>query len=68
MGITFKEDVVDIRNSKLVDLAHEYGVALIDEPNGLYDVIVLAFGHKEYIQMTPDDFQKLSKDEISCLI
>lgn len=87
MGITFKEDVADIRNSKVVDLvkelmdysihvhvvdphgcpnelAHEYGVTLVDEPIGLYDLIVLAVGHNEYIQMTSDDFQKLSKDEI----
>lgn len=87
MGITFKEDVSDIRNSKVVDLvkelmdysihvhvidphgcpnelSHEYGITLIDEPVGLYDIVVLAVGHKEYIEMTPKDFQKLSKDEI----
>lgn len=87
MGVTFKEDVADIRNSKVVDLvkelmdfsihvhvidphgcpnelAHEYGITLIDEPFGLYDIIVLAVGHKEYIQMTSEDFEKLSKDEI----
>ncbi|WKL45056.1 nucleotide sugar dehydrogenase [Flavobacterium sp. ZE23DGlu08] len=87
MGITFKEDVADIRNSKVVDLvkelmdysihvhvidphgspnelAHEYGITLIEEPMGLYDIIVLAVGHNEYIQMKPEDFQKLSKDEI----
>ena len=87
MGVTFKEDVADIRNSKVVDLvrelmdysiqvavvdphgspnelAHEYGIKLIDEPVGLYDIIVLSVGHKEYIQMKPEDFQKLSKDEI----
>lgn len=87
MGITFKEDVADIRNSKVVDLvkelmdysihvhvidphgdpnelAHEYGITLIEEPVGLYDIIVLAVGHSEYIQMTPEDFRKLSKDEI----
>jgi UDP-N-acetyl-D-galactosamine dehydrogenase len=86
MGITFKEDVADIRNSKVVDLvkelmdysihvhvvdphgcpnelAHEYGVTLVDEPVGVYDLIVLAVGHKEYIEMTPEDFQKLSRDE-----
>ena len=87
MGVTFKEDVSDIRNSKVVDLvrelmdysiqvavvdphgspnelAHEYGITLIDEPVGLYDIIVLSVGHKEYIQMKPEDFQKLSKDDI----
>lgn len=87
MGVTFKEDVSDIRNSKVVDLikelmdysihvhvvdpygspnelAHEYGVTLIDEPIGLYDVIVLAVGHNQYIKMTCEDFQKMSKDEL----
>jgi UDP-N-acetyl-D-galactosamine dehydrogenase len=87
MGITFKEDVSDIRNSKVVDLvkelldfsihvdvvdphgcpielAHEYGVTLIDEPLGSYDIIVLAVGHHEYIQMSQEDFQKLSRDEV----
>lgn len=87
MGVTFKEDVADIRNSKVVDLikelmdysihvhvidphgcpnelAHEYGITLIDEPVGVYDIIVLAVGHNEYVNMKVDDFQKLSKDEI----
>lgn len=86
MGITFKEDVADIRNSKVVDLvkelmdysihvhvvdphgspnelAQEYGITLIDKPLGLYDIIVLAVGHKEYIKMSFEDFQKISKDE-----
>jgi UDP-N-acetyl-D-galactosamine dehydrogenase len=87
MGVTFKEDVSDIRNSKVVDLvkelmdysihvhvidpngspnelSHEYGITLIEEPIGVYDIIVLAVGHNEYIQMTVDDFQKLSRDDL----
>ena len=87
MGITFKEDVSDIRNSKVVDLvrelmdfsiqvhvvdphgnpyelAHEYEISLIDKPLGDYDIIVMAVGHKAYLQMTVSDFQKLSKDEL----
>lgn len=87
MGITFKEDVADIRNSKVVDLvkelldysihvdvidphgcpnelAHEYGITLIDKPVDVYDIIVLAVGHEKYIKMNTNDFQKLSKDEI----
>jgi UDP-N-acetyl-D-galactosamine dehydrogenase len=87
MGVTFKEDVSDIRNSKVVDLvrelmdfsiqvhvvdphgnpnelAHEYGISLIDKPLGDYDIIVMAVGHKAYLQMTLSDFQKLSKDEL----
>jgi hypothetical protein len=27
-------------------------------------IIVLAVGHNEYIQMTVDDFQKLSRDDL----
>jgi UDP-N-acetyl-D-galactosamine dehydrogenase len=87
MGVTFKEDVSDIRNSKVVELvrelmdfsiqvhvvdphgnpnelAHEYGISLIDKPLGDYDIIVMAVGHKAYLQMTLSDFQKLSKDEL----
>lgn len=87
MGVTFKEDVSDIRNSKVVDLvrelmdfsiqvhvvdphgnpnelAHEYGISLIDKPLGDYDIIVMAVGHKAYLQMTVADFEKLSKDDL----
>jgi UDP-N-acetyl-D-galactosamine dehydrogenase len=87
MGVTFKEDVSDIRNSKVVDLvrelmdfsiqvhvvdphgnpnelAHEYGISLIDQPLGDYDIVVMAVGHKEYLQMKVEDFEKLSKDEL----
>ena len=86
MGVTFKEDVTDIRNSKVVDLvrelmdfsiqvhvvdphgnpnelAHEYGISLIEKPLGDYDIIVMAVGHKAYLQMTVSDFEKISKDE-----
>ena len=87
MGVTFKEDVADIRNSKVVDLvrelmdysilvhvvdpngdpkelANEYGINLLDQPVGDYDIILLAVGHKEYLQMKIVDFEKLSKDEL----
>jgi UDP-N-acetyl-D-galactosamine dehydrogenase len=46
------------------ELSHEYGITLIEEPIGVYDIIVLAVGHNEYIQMTVDDFQKLSRDDL----
>jgi UDP-N-acetyl-D-galactosamine dehydrogenase len=87
MGITFKEDVSDIRNSKVVDLVrelkdysiqidvidphgspteleHEYSINLVEQATGKYDIIVLAVGHKQYIEMTTNDFQELSKDEV----
>jgi UDP-N-acetyl-D-galactosamine dehydrogenase len=68
MGITFKENVSDIRNSKVVDLVREledysvtvdvidphaspeevmeeYGIALKEAPEGVYDAVVVAVGH-----------------------
>jgi UDP-N-acetyl-D-galactosamine dehydrogenase len=71
MGITFKEDVADIRNSKVVDLIreledysvtidvidphasvadvkHEYAIDLRPAPEGKYDAIIVAVGHREY--------------------
>ena len=87
MGITFKEDVADIRNSKVVELvrelmgysvgvhvidpcassnevAHEYGISLVDQPVGAYDAIVLAVGHKEYRLMNISEFEAMSRDEL----
>jgi UDP-N-acetyl-D-glucosamine/UDP-N-acetyl-D-galactosamine dehydrogenase len=71
MGITFKEDVTDIRNSKVVDVIkeladfgvkvdvvdpaadhhqvkEEYNLDMVKEPQGKYDVIIVAVSHKEY--------------------
>ncbi len=86
MGITFKEDVSDIRNSKVADLikelmgysmnvhvvdphaspnevAHEYGLTLMDEPSTQYDAVVLAVAHKEYKSMTMSDLRALMNDQ-----
>jgi UDP-N-acetyl-D-galactosamine dehydrogenase len=72
MGITFKENVSDIRNSKVVDLVreledysvtvdvidphaspeevmHEYGIALKEAPEGVYDAVVVAVGHASFL-------------------
>jgi len=87
MGITFKEDVSDIRNSKVADLIkevadysldvdvvdphasseevmHEYGIQMTENIGTGYDVILIAVGHKEYKEMTKEDFEKISKDEV----
>lgn len=71
LGITFKEDCPDIRNSKVADVvkelqtygalidvfdphadakevAHEYGLKLIDALKEKYHGIVLAVGHQEF--------------------
>ena len=86
LGLTFKEDCGDLRNSKVVDIInelksygvevnvtdpqadpdeamHEYGIRLQrwDElPRG--DAIVAAVAHREFAQMTVEDFgRKLVK-------
>lgn len=87
MGITFKEDVSDIRNSKVVDMikelmsyslnvhvvdpwasanevAHEYGISMIDAPVGKYDAVVIAVGHKEYRLLNKVDLEQLSNGEV----
>ncbi len=71
LGVTFKEDCPDIRNSKVADVvkelqtygalvdvfdphadakevAHEYGLKLIDTLKEKYHGIVLAVGHQEF--------------------
>jgi len=83
MGLTFKEDCPDLRNSKVVDIIkelkaygieaivtdaladkeearREYGIDLVDLNNiSEVDVIVLAVAHREYKNMTSDDFLNL---------
>lgn len=79
LGITFKENCPDIRNSRVVDIyhelkqfgvnvdvydvhaeksevAHEYGISLIDKIETNYDAIVLAVAHDEFKQL---DYKKL---------
>lgn len=77
LGITFKENCPDIRNSKVVDLIkelqswnvtvvvsdpwadagevlHEYGITLGEVgPETLVDSLVVAVGHKEYRNLSP---------------
>lgn len=82
MGATFKEDVSDIRNSKVVDVIrelesfgvgvdvidphaasnevfHEYGYRLAENASGPYDAVIVAVNHKEYLEMTENDFEAL---------
>ncbi len=92
MGMTFKENVSDIRNSKVIDVIHElhsfsvnvdvvdthadpeevkaeYGIDLIPEPKmNAYDAVVVAVNHKDYIDYSEADFQKLMNDENGVLI
>ena len=77
LGLTFKEDVPDLRNSKVADLVvalsrrghsvavhdpladpgealHEYGLTLVPEPAGSYDLVVLAVPHRRYREWGED--------------
>ncbi|MBA4321344.1 MAG: nucleotide sugar dehydrogenase [Odoribacter sp.] len=86
MGITFKEDVTDIRNSKVVDVIseltdfgvtvdvidpgagphevkEEYGLELKKAPSGIYDAVILAVSHKEYLNLDEIFFTPLLSKE-----
>lgn len=85
MGATFKEDVTDIRNTKVIDVVkelqsyqvtvdlvdphasskemeHEYGIGLHEQPEGLYDSIIVAVNHKDYMGLTEAYFKSLLID------
>jgi len=82
MGITFKENVTDIRNSKVIDVVkeladygcvtdivdpfaskaevkQEYGLELMDKPQGQYDVVIVAVNHAPYLVLGEDYFESL---------
>ncbi|WP_066269199.1 nucleotide sugar dehydrogenase [Hydrogenophaga palleronii] len=83
MGITFKENCPDIRNSKVADLVrelqgwnvnvvvtdpwadaeevqHEYGIQLGKlDPARPVDSLIVAVGHQEYRQQTPEALRAL---------
>jgi UDP-N-acetyl-D-galactosamine dehydrogenase len=86
MGITFKEDVADIRNSKVVDLIreledysitidvidphasveevrHEYDIDIKREPEGKYDAVIVAVGHREYVNRSNDFYNSIIKED-----
>jgi UDP-N-acetyl-D-galactosamine dehydrogenase len=74
LGMTFKENCPDIRNTRVIDIIqelrsydtqvdsydpwankqevqYEYGIDLIDQPEGPYDAIILAVSHKEFLAL-----------------
>ena len=82
MGATFKEDVSDIRNSKVVDVINElksfschvevvdphadsnelkgeYGFELVEKATGVYNAIVVAVNHEEYVQLKEQDYNSI---------
>ena len=87
LGVTFKENVTDIRNSKVVDVvrelmdygvnvhlydphaspnevAHEYGLTMIDEVGKQYDAIVVAVSHTKFKTYDLDKFREMSSDKL----
>ncbi len=80
LGITFKENCPDIRNTKIIDIyrelsnfsmqvdvydphasaeevKHEYGLDLVEEPEGRYNAIILAVAHQEFQELNLDSFK-----------
>lgn len=80
LGITFKENCPDIRNSRVIDVIkelegfgvnidvydpeadseevkHEYGIELIDKPNGIYNSIVLTVGHSQFQDLSLENLK-----------
>ena len=87
LGLTFKENCPDLRNTKVVDIVkslgeyhtkvdiydpwidveearREYGLECLRElpVNGVYQAIVLAVGHKEFIEMGSSKIQMLTQN------
>jgi UDP-N-acetyl-D-galactosamine dehydrogenase len=87
LGLTFKENCPDLRNTKVVDIVkalgeyhtqvdiydpwidveearREYGLECLSElpGNGTYQAIVLAVGHKEFIEMGASRIQALTQN------
>jgi len=90
LGITFKENVSDIRNSKVADLVdelqqysvwveladphanpeevkEEYGFALVEKIEGVFDAIIVAVGHQEYKILDKDFFIRHLNEETRLL-
>jgi UDP-N-acetyl-D-galactosamine dehydrogenase len=87
LGITFKEDCPDIRNSKVIDIVkelhqfnitvdifdphadkkevfEEYKLNLLDKISGLYDGIILAVSHKEFLELELEQLKSSSSSII----
>lgn len=87
MGLAFKENCPDLRNTRIVDIVHElgeytidvdvydpwvdpdeamreYSIAPISAPdNGVYDAIILAVAHDQFVEMGADRIRELGKPD-----
>ncbi|MCF6235090.1 MAG: Vi polysaccharide biosynthesis UDP-N-acetylglucosamine C-6 dehydrogenase TviB [Gammaproteobacteria bacterium] len=87
LGLTFKENCPDMRNTRVVDIIEEfndyhtqldvydpwidnseaqkeYGITTIDSlENGIYDAIIVAVSHKQFIEMGVDKIRALGKEK-----
>lgn len=85
LGLAFKENCPDLRNTRVVDIVHalegygvgidvhdpwvqadeavhEYGIRPVDAPErGIYDAVVVAVGHRQFVQMGPDGIRAFGK-------
>jgi UDP-N-acetyl-D-galactosamine dehydrogenase len=87
MGLTFKENCPDLRNTKIIDIVrelteyntqvdvydpwvstseaeHEYNITPVSEPAiNAYDGVILAVGHKQFVQLGAANIRKFGKSE-----
>lgn len=87
MGLAFKENCPDLRNTRVIDIInefvkyeanvdvhdpwvdaeeaeHEYGITLTDDlKQKHYDAIILAVGHKQFLDLGTDEIRKFGKDD-----
>ena len=56
-----KVDVVD-PHANSEEVFEEYGYKLSEKPTGKYDAVIVAVNHKEYIQLTEEDFKNMMSD------
>ncbi|NOX08329.1 MAG: Vi polysaccharide biosynthesis UDP-N-acetylglucosamine C-6 dehydrogenase TviB [Gammaproteobacteria bacterium] len=87
MGLTFKENCPDLRNTRVIDMIEEldnygvnvdvydpwvdpaeakaeYGILPVDKlESGQYDAVILAVGHKEFVEMGAEAIRALGKKD-----
>lgn len=87
LGLTFKENCPDVRNTRVVDIVTslseynigvdvydpwinrqeaktEYGIDCLEElpPPGTYSAVIVAVGHRQFIEMGPEAIRSLTSE------